>query len=115
MPRRRGAQQGNRNALSHGFYATALSEAQRLTLDRAKALSPADLDEEIAMLRARLAHLIEAAPDNIALLSDGLRTLVRLVETRHRLKGDDARDLAAAVERVLDRFRPLLSKEPHNV
>lgn len=100
--RRRGAQPGNTNALSHGLYARHLSPQQRQDLVDARELEPADLDQEIALLRARLAALLEDAPDRFDLLLQGMRTLAHLVAVRHRLSPASAEQLAGAIANVIE-------------
>lgn len=91
----------NQNARRHGFYSDALSEAQQVALDSAQELAPDDLSGEIAMLRARIAHLLNAAPDNIPVLSDALRTLTKMMLSQKDLKAGDAQKLEDAVRGIL--------------
>lgn len=100
--RKRGAQPANRNALKHGLYARHLTEVQALELAAAREISPKDLDEEIALLRVRLADLLDTAPKRFDLLIQGLRTLAHLVSVRHRLSPSQAQDLAGAVANVIE-------------
>ena len=83
--RRRGAQPGNHNAAKHGLYSRQLSPAGRQLLEAARELSPDDLAEEIALLRARVAVLLDAAPDRVDLVTAALKTLAQLIATNHRL------------------------------
>lgn len=92
---------GNQNARRHGFYSDALSEAQAVAVDNAQALPPDDLSAEIAMLRARIAHLLNAAPDNIPVLSDALRTLTRMMLSQKELHAGDAQKVEEAVRGIL--------------
>lgn len=100
--RRRGAQPGNRNALRHGLYARHLTEVQAVELAGARELSPKDLTEEIALLRVRLAGLLDAEDYRFDLLTQGLRTLAHLVAVRHRLSPDATADLADALSNVIE-------------
>ena len=93
---------GNQNARRHGFYSDALSEAQRVALDDAQELAPDDLSAEIAMLRARIAHLLNAAPDNIPVLSDALRTLTRMMLSQKELQAGGAQKVEEAVRAILE-------------
>src|SRR3989304_251564 len=60
--RKPGAQPGNLNALTNGFYSHALSAAQALELHDAQALPTDDLSDEIAILRPPLLPLTAPAP-----------------------------------------------------
>ena len=100
--RRRGAQPANTNALRHGLYARHLTPQQQEALVDAHELDPADLRQEIALLRARLAALLEAEPQRFDLLVQGLRTLAHLVAIRHRLSPDSADNLADAIGNVIE-------------
>jgi hypothetical protein len=100
---------GNQNARRHGFYSDALSEAQQVALDEAEKLAADDLSAEIAMLRARIAHLLNAAPDNIPVLSDALRTLTRMMLSQKELKAGDAAKLEDAVRGILSEGAHIMS------
>jgi hypothetical protein len=99
--RKRGAQPGNLNALKHGYYSRALTKAQQLLLERARAIPADDLSGEIALLRQRLFTLLEAAPEKLEVLCEAMRTLARLAATHYHLKGSDADRLADAMRNVL--------------
>ena len=99
--RTRGAQPGNLNALKHGYYSRALTKAQQLLLEHARRLPADDLSGEIALLRQRLYTALEASPEKLELLCEGLRTLARLTATHYHLKGSDADRLAGAMANVL--------------
>lgn len=107
--RQRGGQPRNQNARKHGLYARYLSDDQMAALTEASRLSPSDLRQEIALLRSRLPHLIDAAPHRIDLLAGALRTLAQLVAVNARLSPVDTRDLsewAAETARRLHERRP---------
>jgi len=99
--RRRGAQPGNQNARTHGLYARALSDHQAEQLARAREADPTNPDEEIALLRARLATLLEAAPERFDLVIVATRAIAHLMAVRARLQPADAQALTHAVERVV--------------
>ncbi len=100
-PKKRGAQPGNKNAVTHGLYARHLTPEQREALLDARELDPTDLRQEIALLRARLAALLEAEPERFDLLVTGLRTLAHLVAVRHRISPDAADNLADAIAGII--------------
>jgi hypothetical protein len=60
LARTRGAQPGNLNALKHGLYSRQLRDMPTADID---ALSAADLDSEIAMLRTLIARTLELSQD----------------------------------------------------
>ena len=70
-------------AEKEGFYAQALTSAERVRLGQARQLQ--GLDEEIALLRVRLARLAAEHPDRLELLLKGINTLLRAVATKYRL------------------------------
>jgi len=93
-PRRRGAQPGNTNALKHGLYSRTLSPYAADLFDTARRLSPTDLTEEIAALRAKLAAL---SPHQLAAFYSGTSLLARLVAQQHRMSPAQAQNLADAI------------------
>jgi hypothetical protein len=82
-----------------GFYAAALSEAERLLLPEAKGIE--GLDEEIALLRVRLHTAIRQHPENLPLLIKGVELLVKAVAARYRLSKRAEADLYQSVLGVL--------------
>lgn len=102
---------GNQNARKHGFYSRALSHAQQAALHDAHGIAPDDLSGEIAMLRARIAHLLQAAPDNIPVLSDALRTLTKMMQTHRQLRAGEAAPLDEAIRDLLDYYAGLFGGE----
>src|SRR3972149_5868512 len=72
--RRPGAQPGNRHAVTHGFYAKGMPDAQALELDEAQRLPTDDLSGEMGRLRLHLRDLIGNSPDRAELVYLGLRT-----------------------------------------
>ena len=73
------------------FYERALSEAEAEYVKRAANVQ--GLDEEIAVLRAKLLTALEDQPDDFALLLKGVGTLSRTLATRHRLADKAEKDL----------------------
>ena len=106
--RRRGGQPGNQNARRHGLYSQSLDPTGQANLRRARRANPENLDEEIALLRARLmtagsddAH--PAAPLELQLQL--LRTLAQLVALRHRLSPRQTKGLSDALARTIEEVR----------
>ncbi len=90
------------------FYATALTDAERLQLADARRVD--GLDEEIALLRERLRSALEQRPQDFDLLREGVALLVRAVATQYRLSPRARKDLADRMAAVLnsvgDQIRP---------
>jgi hypothetical protein len=100
-----GAPLGNRNALTHGFYASALHPDDLKELD--EAAFDTTLNDEIIVLRIALRRLqrmvltgLTPDPDPqhldvqdyarfIGLIFQGINTLSRLLRVRHDLPGND--------------------------
>jgi len=97
-PRRRGAQPGNTNALKHGLYSRTLSPQAQDLFDTARRLSPTDLTEEIAALRAKLAAL---SPHQLAAFYSGASLLARLITQQHRMSPAQAQNLSEAIAGTL--------------
>lgn len=79
----------------NGFYAQALTHAERVRLGKARRVQ--GLDEEIALLRVRLAHLAAEHPDKTELLLKGINTLIRAVAAKYRLSPKAEEDLYQSV------------------
>ena len=97
--RKRGAPPENKNAVKHGFYSKALHEAERVSLEQAVAVE--GVDEEIALLRYKLAELLENYPDRIDLQVDIASAIARLVRTRYQISKEQKKSLKEAIAKVL--------------
>ena len=97
--RKKGAPPGNKNAVKHGFYSKALHEAERVSLQQAVEVE--GVDEEIALLRYKLAELLENYPDRIDLQVDIANTIARLVRTRYQISKEQKKSLKEAIAKVL--------------
>ena len=82
-----------------GFYAQALSEAERVLIPEARELE--GLDEEIALLRVKLSTALAEHPDNMPLMMRGVELLVKAVAAKYRLSKKSQDNLAEAIEGVL--------------
>ena len=82
-----------------GFYAQALSEAERVLIPEAREM--AGLDEEIALLRVKLATALAEHPDNMPLMLRAVELVVRAVAAEYRLSRKSQDNLAAAIDGVL--------------
>ncbi|MFH0847652.1 MAG: hypothetical protein V1894_06350 [Chloroflexota bacterium] len=83
MNRHRGGQPGNQNARKHGYYSSSFTGVDKAYLTQAGHII--GLDDEIALLRARLKSVVKHSPDNIRLISEAASTLARLMRTSHKL------------------------------
>ena len=89
----------SRSRRARGFYAKAVSAAERLALEEAMGVS--GLDEEIALLRLRLQQAVAEEPKDLELMFKGAALLARLVATKFGLSKGDATDINAAIERAV--------------
>ena len=94
------------------FYRQALSRAERLRLPEARSLE--GLDEEIALLRVRLATLAKEHPENLELLMKGINLLVRAVAARYKLSPRSQEDLAQNLAGLLQGIGTALLPEESN-
>lgn len=83
-----------------GFYAEALSAAERMRLPKARNVE--GIDEEIALLRVRLFQYAKDHPERLDLLMKGVNTLVRAVAAKYRLSPKAQQDLAESIQGVID-------------
>lgn len=97
--RGKGAQPGNKNAVKRGFYSKALHEAERISLEEAGQVE--GVDEEIALLRYKLAELVENCPDRIDLQIQTASAIARLVRTRYQISKEQKKSLKEAIAKVL--------------
>jgi len=99
MKRKRGAPPGSQNARKHGFYSKVLDEAEQLDLEEAARIE--GLDNEIAILRLKLRHLLEHHPERIDLQMSAASTLARLMRTRYNITAEQKKNLREAITTVL--------------
>ena len=84
--RHRGGQPGNQNARTHGFYSRAVPPELQEKLKEAGTIK--GLDQEIALLRSKIAIFSENSDDPLPLYR-GIALLSRLLSTRKKLCYDD--------------------------
>ena len=82
-----------------GFYSKVLDEAEKISLEEARDIE--GLDEEIAMLRARLRKLIEQDPDRIDLHLKMIAAIARLVGIRYDISREQKKSLRDAITKVI--------------
>jgi hypothetical protein len=81
--RKRGGQPGNQNARSHGYYARVVSEEDRENIRLADSVF--GIDQEINLLRAKIASIAEHDPDNVRLIAQASVSLARLLRTQQKI------------------------------
>jgi len=98
-PRTRGGQPGNQNARTHGFYSKTLSPEQQEDLQDAAVVD--GIDQEIAVLRVKIASILQNAPQNIDVLILAMSLLARLLQTKQLIDKKDRHKLGEAFQNVL--------------
>ena len=93
------ARYGNQNARKHGFYSRVLDEQGRR--DYEQALDSQGLEEEIALMRARLLGVLRKDPNNTKLILKALNMLVRLLMAHRNIARGDKPGLKQALMKVL--------------
>ena len=93
------AKRGVRKRPHDGFYDRVLSEAERVLLPQAGEVQ--GLEQEIALLRVKLATAVQEHPENLPLMLRGVELLVRAVSAEYRLSRKSQDNLAAAIDGVL--------------
>ncbi|MFC1925696.1 hypothetical protein ACFLW2_03250 [Chloroflexota bacterium] len=93
-----GAPFGNQNARKHGFYSKFLTETEKMDMEDAGGIE--GLEDEMALLRVKLGHLLEDHPDRIDLHMKAVGMIVRLARARRFLNPEDTDDLQNALTAV---------------
>jgi uncharacterized protein YoxC len=96
--RKRGAQPGNRNARTHGFYSKKLDEREKR--EHLLAVQVQGLDSEIALLRVKLQSLIAHDPENIKLITQATNSLTRLLTAKHTISQNDIETKQAKIQQA---------------
>ena len=95
-----GAQQGNLNALKHGFYSKVLKETAGYDFD--SAIDVTGIDEEIALLRLEIRKAVSGEDErNLLLLVKAAGALERLVRTRYRISNAQRHTFREGVSNVI--------------
>jgi hypothetical protein len=99
-----GARHGRRTGRSvpRNFYRSVLDAAEQEQLEVAAAAE--GLDDEVALLRVLVRREIEAHPENVRLILQGMALLIRAVAARYRLAPADQEALE---ERIVEAVRAL--------
>ena len=97
--RRRGGQPGNQNARTHGFYSKTLTPRQQEAITAVPRLD--GLDQEIALLRAKIISILANDPQNYRALTLAMASLARLVNMKEGFETQRLQNLTKAVENSL--------------
>lgn len=106
-----GAPPGNQNAVTHGFYANALSRKE--VADVMKTLGLPTLEPEIACARVALRRVFAFLNDPselsareqarlVSIAFNGARTIARLLREHYAIVGKPPTELARAIDGALD-------------
>ena len=76
----RGAQPGNQNARKHGYYSKVLTSEQQQAIPATPAVR--NLDQEIPVLRIKIASIMKNDPYNYTLQLRTLSLLTRMLNSR---------------------------------
>ena len=94
-----GAPKCNQNARKHGYYSKVITNSQVAALP---AMDPIkDLDNEIALVRVKIADILAHNPQNFDLLLRATSLLERLYRTREGLANLDAKRLDRIYEGIV--------------
>lgn len=91
------------------FYVRAVEASDAEVLELAAQLQ--DVDNEIAVLRLRIARLLAESPVDDRVLQGAMRVLLQAVATRHRLSTEQVEAVQEAVIRLLHYFRRVMFVE----
>jgi hypothetical protein len=98
--RKRGGQEGNRNAGKHGFYSGTLSPAETSQLWTITNLE--GVDPEIAFIRVKLQSSLQHDPGNRRVIREASRLLVKWYSENYGLDATDSNYLRKVIENVLE-------------
>jgi len=98
--RKRGGQEGNRNARKHGFYSAALSHAETRELWNITRLE--GVDPEIAFIRVKLQSSLQHDPGNRRVIREASRQVVKWYSENYGLDATTRSYLKTIVADLLD-------------
>lgn len=113
--RKRGAQPGNINAIRSGRYAIAfwgkfLPTAEEVAiLDEASEIPADDLSGEIAILRQRLALLLQYQPAAVELLARVVVVLAATAKAHYSLSNHEENELITGMTNILNEYKATLN------
>jgi hypothetical protein len=97
--RKRGGQEGNRNARKHGFYSTALSPAQMQEVQNITNLE--GVDSELALIRVKLQSSLQRDPGNRRVIREASRLIVKWYSENYGLDTTTRGYLKTVVDNIL--------------
>ncbi len=103
--RQRGAQPGNHNARTHGFYAARLTPVELCQFW--DIVNTEGLDPEIAAIRVKLRSSLEHDPANHRVLREGSKLLARWYSSRYRLHKTNSSILKQLIWDILRSYSAL--------
>ena len=98
--RRRGGQQGNRNACKHGFYSGTLSPAETSQLWDITNLE--GVDPEIAFIRVKLQSSLQSGAASHRVIREASRLIAKWYSADYGLDPTDRNYLKTVVENLLE-------------
>ena len=98
--RKRGGQEGNRNARKHGFYSGTLSPAE--TGQVWNIVNLEGVDPEIALIRVKLQSSLEHDPGNRRVIREASRLIVKRYSANYGLDATTGSYLKTVVENLLE-------------
>ena len=100
IKRKRGGQEGNRNACKHGFYSDTLSPAE--TRELWSITNQEGVDPELALIRVKLQSSLERDPGNRRVVREASRLLVKWYSENYGLDSIERNYLKAVVDNFLE-------------
>jgi hypothetical protein len=100
IKRKRGGQEGNRNACKHGFYSAALGPTE--TRELWTITSQEGVDPELALIRVKLQSSLERDPGNRRVVREASRLLVKWYSENYGLDSIESNYLKAVVDNFLE-------------
>ena len=98
--RKQGGQPGNQNARRHGYYCKTLDATGKSDYEEARTVG--GMEDEIALMRARIRGVLRHDPNNTRLLMLAMASLARMLLTHRQLAKDDEEGLDKAMCGVLN-------------
>jgi hypothetical protein len=103
IKRGRGGQQGNHNALKHGYYSKVFTKDEKS--DYCLAGNVEGIDEEIALMRHTLKSLAgQKDAKSIMLMNRTANSLNKLIRTRDKVQSSQYSGLQQAIAGVVENF-----------
>jgi hypothetical protein len=96
---RKSTSTGSQSVRKRGFYSKVLDDAEQVQLHAARDIE--GIDDEIALLRVKIASILEHDSDNIKLIMAATNTLARLVRTKYKLDASQSKGLKDAIGSVI--------------